>query len=81
MRIRDRGIYTRTNPYWEFGISATQFVDLRRGRLAIQLQVFNLTNNRAPAFPNGFDLNRNNRKTFLTRQQPLSILAGVQYVY
>lgn len=78
-RIRPRGEYTRYPAYWELGFSYTQRFDVRRGQLAAQLQVFNLTNNRAPFIINGFNLSRYNRLDTIARQQPLSIQLGVFY--
>jgi len=78
MRIRDRFFYWQFNDIWEIGLRLQQNIDIRRGQLAVDIQLLNALNNRAP-----FNFNaafyRENRLFATSRQDPLRLQLGVRY--
>lgn len=80
LRIRDRQSYWEFNPIWELGIRYIQKFNVRRGQLALDLQVLNVLNNQAPAQISGL-LFSQNRLFSVRRQDPLRFQLGVRYTY
>jgi hypothetical protein len=80
LRIRDRGIYTRFPPNWELGLKLTQDLDVRRGKLQLDAQLLNATNNRAPVNFLG-TFYTENRLLTVARQDPLQVQLGLRYQF
>lgn len=80
LRIRPRGLYTRFPPEWNLGIKFTQDIDVRKGKIQLDFQALNLTNNRAPT---NFlaTLYSENRLFTVSRQNPLRIQLGARYQF
>lgn len=81
LRIRPRGTYFRFNPYWSAGLRFQQTIDVRKGRLVVDLSATNVFNNRAPDDPFNNFFNANNRLLTLSRQDPLQLQAGLRYEF
>lgn len=81
LRIEPRGTYLRFNPWWELGIKYQQAIDVRKGRVIIDLEATNIFNNRAPYIPNYAMLDIENRLATVARQDPLRLQAGLRYQF
>jgi hypothetical protein len=81
MRIEPRGTYLRFGSYWDLALRFQQDIDLRKGKLIIDLQVMNVTNNRAPQSLFLFQLNANGRYVIGGRQSPLEFQTGLRYEF
>jgi len=80
LRIRPRGTYTRFPPEWSLGLKFTQDLDVRRGKIKLDVQLLNALNNRAPTnFLASFY--QQNRLFTTTRQNPLRVQLGLRYVF
>jgi hypothetical protein len=80
LRIRDRGRYTRTPDVWDLGLRLTQAVQLKQGRLELDVQLLNALNNRsAVAFLPTLDTD--NRLMAAARQDPLRVQLGARVLY
>jgi hypothetical protein len=80
LRIRPRGRYTRFPPEWALGLKFTQDIDVRRGKLRLDVQLLNAFNARAPVNFLGAFYSEN--RLFATRlQDPLRIQLGAQYEF
>lgn len=80
LRIRDRGIYTNLPPFWEFGLQIQQEIDVRKGKLVLQVSAENITNNRAPDGLSSL-LYTQNRLLARSRQDPFRAQIGARYVF
>lgn len=80
LRIRERGVYTRTPDMWDLGLRVAQAVQLRSGRLELEAQLLNALNNRAPV---SFlqTLYTDDRLLTAARQDPLRVQLGVRALY
>ena len=79
-RVRNRNFYWQFNDIWELSVSVQQAIDVRRGRLLVDLQLLNALNNRAPVSFNGAFF-RENRLFAVQRQDPLRIQLGIRYQF
>jgi hypothetical protein len=80
LRIRDRGVYHRFNPYWSMTVSFMQDFDVRKGTLRLQAAFENVFNNRAPAnFSSSFY--SEHRLLTTNRQDPLEMEFGIRYFF
>ena len=78
LRIRPRGTYVRGNSEWSFSLKFQQELDVRKGKIILDLEAQNLFNNRAPdSFSTA--LYTDNRFQTLSRQDPLRLQAGLRY--
>ena len=78
LRIRDRSTYTRGNPIWFASIKFMQDIDVKKGKLILDLEVRNIFNNRSPS--NYLTtLNSENRLFIADRQDALQFQLGARY--
>jgi len=80
LRIRPRGTYFRGNPYWNMSVKFQQEIDVRKGKIILDLEAQNVFNNRAPE-SYSTALYTDNRLQTLTRQDPLRLQAGIRYQF
>ena len=80
LRIRPRGTYFRGNPYWTISLKFQQELDVRKGKIILDLEAQNLLNNRAPE-SYSTALYTDNRLQTLSRQDPLRLQAGLRYKF
>jgi hypothetical protein len=81
LRIRPRGTYLRFNPYWTLSLKFQQELDVRKGKVILDLEAQNIFNNRAPDRYNFSNIDSNNRLLALSRQDPLRLQAGIRYQF
>ena len=79
IRIRDRGVWDRMPGWWNLSVHLSQDIDVKKGKLVLDLQVFNVFNNLSPQFVNTFFVNQQNRMLVSFRQDPFLVQGGVQY--
>ncbi len=78
LRIRQRGTYLRGNANWVFSVKLQQEIDVRKGKIIVDLEVQNLFDNRAPdAYSSA--LYTDNRLQVVSRQDPRRLQAGLRY--
>lgn len=79
-RIRDRGVYSRFEPQWILSFKFSQDIDVRKGKLVLDFEAQNITNNRAPEDMSAafYSLNR---LFAYSRQDPLRLQLGVRYQF
>jgi len=80
IRIRPRGTYFRGNAEWRVSVKFQQEIDVRKGKLIIDLEAQNLFNNRAPD-SYSTSIYTDNRLQTLSRQDPLRLQAGLRYKF
>ena len=78
LRIEPRGTYIRYGSYWDLGLRFQQEIDVRKGKLVIDVSAFNITANQAPVGLFTFFINAQNRYAVSTRQSPMSFLNGLR---
>jgi hypothetical protein len=81
LRIRPRGTYYRANSVWDLALRFQQDIDVRKGKLKIDVQAQNLLNNRAPDNYYAGPLYSDNRLSVLNRQNPLTLQLGLRYEF
>ncbi len=81
LRIRPRGTYFLDNANWFLNLGFRQAIDVRKGQFIVQIDVENITNNRAPRFLSAFGAYQLNRLFTLARQNPLRVQAGIRYQF
>jgi hypothetical protein len=80
LRIRDRGIYFRFPAQWSLSVKFSQDIDVRKGKLILDLEADNLFNNRAPENLSSLFYTEN-RLFIYNRQDPLRLQLGLRYVF
>ncbi|MCB9696691.1 MAG: TonB-dependent receptor [Alphaproteobacteria bacterium] len=81
LRVRPRGTYFRFVPSWWVNANFTQTIDLRKGALKLDLEVFNILNSRAPDIGNGGYVDFQNRNVTVSRQDPTRVQLGATYEF
>jgi hypothetical protein len=79
--IEPRGQYLRFGSFWELSLRFRQAIDIRKGRLVIDLEAQNVTNNRAPSSIFTQPLFQNGRFVSGGRQTPLRFQFGLRYEF
>lgn len=80
LRIFPRGIYTRWPSLWEFSLKFTQDIDVRRGKLVLDLELQNMFN--AQQADSVWDtFYSQNRMLIASRQNPMQIQFGAKYQF
>jgi hypothetical protein len=80
LRIGPRGIYTRWPSVWETSIKFTQDLDVRQGKLVLDVELQNMFNAQAPdSFYTTFY--SQNRMLIASRQNPMQIQVGGKYQF
>ncbi len=72
------GTYARTESWWDLNILVRQDIPVRKGNLAAELQVYNITNNRKGEYAT---ISSDNRWTIYNRQSPISVQIGAEYEF
>lgn len=80
LRIENRGFYYHFNDEWDVGIRLRQALDVRKGKLNIDLEVANVFNFQAPSGLSSI-LYTKNRIMAVSRQSPLRMQLGLQYQF
>ncbi len=80
MRIRPRGIYYRFPSQWSLAVKFTQDIDVKKGKIIIDLEAQNIFNNRAPESLSALFYSQNRLFTF-SRQDPLTFQLGLRYIF
>ena len=80
LRIRPRGGYTRYPPEWSLGVKFQQELDVRKGKVIVDVEAQNVFNNRAPYSFSGY-LHSENRLLISSRQSPLRVALGLRYQF
>jgi len=81
LRLRPRGVYYRANSYWDLGLRFQQSIDVRKGKIQLDVQAQNVLNNRAPDNYYGSPLYADNRLSVYSRQDPMRLQFGVSYEF
>jgi hypothetical protein len=81
LRLRPRGVYYRANGYWDLGLRFQQSIDVRKGKIQLDVQAQNVLNNRAPDNYFGSPLYADNRLSVYSRQDPMRLQFGVSYEF
>ena len=80
LRIGPRGIYTRWPSVWETSIKFSQDLDVRQGKLVLDVELQNVFNAQAPdSFYTTFY--SQNRMLIASRQNPMQIQVGGKYQF
>jgi len=80
-RIEPRGIYSRFSPYWSLSLRFSQEFDVRKGKLILDVEAQNITNNRAAEDIYSSPIDTENRLLIYSRQDPLRIQLGLKYQF
>lgn len=80
LRIRNRGTYFHFNDEWDVGVRLRQALDVRKGKLNLDLEVSNVFNFQAPSGLSSV-LYTENRIMAVSRQDPLRMQLGLQYQF
>jgi len=80
LRIRPRGVYFRFPPNWSMSVKFTQDIDVRKGKLVVDVEADNVFDNRAPQSLSAAFYTENRLFTY-ARQDPLRLQLGLRYVF
>jgi hypothetical protein len=81
IRIRDRDVYGRLPGWWDFSVKFTQDLDVRKGKVVLDVEALNLFNNQQPADNDWYYIWALNRNFVVYRQDPLRLQVGVRYKF
>ncbi len=81
IRVRPRGTYFRFVPWWTVSANFTQAIDVRKGQILLDVEVFNIFNSRAPDIGNGAFVDFDNRNITVSRQDPTRLQLGATYEF
>jgi hypothetical protein len=81
LRIKPRGSYYTFNPFWRLDLRFQQSFDVRKGKFKADIAVENVTNNRAPEYPEFFYIDAENRLLAQSRQDSMRLVGGLKYEF
>lgn len=81
LRIRDRATYGRLPGWWDLSVTFQQDLDVKKGKLTLEAQVYNVLNLKAPQWADSYYLAAEHRLLISYRQDPLSAQLGVRYAF
>ncbi len=81
IRIRDRATYGRLPGWWDLSLTFQQDIDVRKGKVTLEAQVYNVLNLQAPQWADTYYIAAENRLLISYRQDPLSAQLGVRYAF
>jgi hypothetical protein len=81
LRIQPRGSYLRFGSSWDLGLRFQQEIDVRKGKLVVDVSAFNVTANQAPSSFFLFNLYQGSRFVVPARQSPMSFQTGIRYEF
>lgn len=81
VRIRNRGVYDRLPPWWEASIKFAQDLDVRKGKLVLDIEAQNVFNLAQPQVISDYYVSQENRMFVLYRQDPLRLQMGLRYKF
>lgn len=79
IRIRDRGVWDRLPGWWTLNLHFSQDLDVKKGKLVLDLQAFNVFNNLQSQWINTYYVYQQDRMFVSYRQDPFLVQAGIRY--